>query len=139
MDMDLSSLQFSLLLQTGATLRLDPTSALYQVAQSLVQMSFECLQGWRTLSHSGPFYRVNNRPHEMDDRGGGEQEWGGKGRKPKLSVFICFCAAHLTHPPHTLLQESSCAHTIPLEKSQSVLPVLLSACRQQHRLQRDCY
>lgn len=58
MGMDLSSLQFSLLLQTGTTLRLDPTSALYQVAQSPVQVGFECLQGGRTLSHSGPFYRV---------------------------------------------------------------------------------
>lgn len=69
--MDLSSLHFSLLLQTETTLRLDPTSALYQVAQSLTQLSFECLQGWRTLSHSGPFHMVNNRLHDMD-----EQEMG---------------------------------------------------------------
>lgn len=38
----------------------------------------------------------------MDDRGGGEQEWGGRWRKPKITVFTCFCPAHLTHPTHTV-------------------------------------
>lgn len=115
MGMDLSSLQFSLLLQTGTTLRLDPTSASYQVAQSLVQLSFECLQGWRTLSHSGPLYKVNSRLHSMDDEGGGEQEWGGKGRKLKISVFICFCPAQLTHPhTHSAAGKQLCTHH-PLE------------------------
>lgn len=119
MGMDLSSLQFSLLLQTGTTLRWDPTSTSYQVAQSLVQLSFECLQGWRTLSHPGPFCRANNRLLDMDDRGGGEQEWGGKWRKTKISVLICHCAAHLTQPTCTLCCRKAVVHIPSLWKSLS--------------------
>lgn len=74
-----------------------------------------CLQGWRTLSHSGPFYRVNNRLHDMD-----EQEWGGKRRKPKISLSICFCPAHLTHLPHTLCCRKATVHIPSLWKSPSL-------------------
>ena len=65
MGRDLSSLWYSLLLQRGSPLRLDPASVLYQVAQSLVQLSFEYLQGWRSHSLSGPVYSVDNRLHNV--------------------------------------------------------------------------
>lgn len=44
----------------------------------------------------------------------------GESPKPKISVFICFCPAHLTHPTYTLCCRKATGHIAALWKSPSV-------------------
>lgn len=54
--------------------------------------------------------------------------WEGE-KTQNISTHLLLSSSPDTPHMHTVLQESSCAHSIPLEKPQFVLPVRLSTCR----------